>query len=226
MRPGGRAAEPAVRPLRPLLLAAAAALALAPEPGDARPADVEGWRQARWGMSEAELERAFGAALDRLPDRREYGGAYATRYLADAALGEVRVRAFFQMSTQDGGLQQVLLEPQQRAQQEDLFRSAGDTLRAAFGEPDGRCETPRVRGGPLAVELWWRFPTTTVHLAWLDFYTPDILYEEETVYINPEDEADRIRGANPRFMPRRVLVRFHPTTRADLASPACAVTAR
>jgi hypothetical protein len=211
--------------LRPFLLLIAVVAALAPVAADARPADLAGWRSARWGMREADLDRAFGEALARLPGRREHGDAYATRYLAAVTLGGTEFRAFFQMNAGDGRLQQVLLEPLRQPGQTTAFAATLDTLRADYGQPDGNCRIAGVGGAPRSVEYWWRFPTTTVRLAFFDFYTPDIIYEGELFELDPlADET--LSGANQRLLPRRTLVRFHPTDRADFAAPGCPPTAR
>lgn len=212
--------------LRPLLLLLIAlAPALAPVAAAARPADLDGWRAARWGMRETDLERAFGDALARLPGRWAYGGAHATRFLPTVRLGDRDFRAIFQMNDTTGRLQQVLLEPLRQPGQTTAFAATLDTLRADYGQPDGNCRIAGVGGAPRSVEYWWRFPTTTVRLAFFDFYTPDIIYEGELFELDPlADET--LSGANQRLLPRRTLVRFHPTDRADFAAPGCPPTAR
>src|SRR3546814_15523574 len=84
-----------------LLLAAAA---------QAAPADLPGWRGARWGMTEAELEAVFGDALARLPGRWAYGGAYPERALFGVELDGLRSDALFQMNERTERLPAGLLE--------------------------------------------------------------------------------------------------------------------
>jgi hypothetical protein len=201
-------------------------LVLASLRGAAQPLDLDGWRAARWGMTEAELEQAFGASLVRLPGRWIYGGAYATRALDDVKLATQRFRAIFQMNAQTNRLQQVLLEPIRQSGQEILFASTGAELRARYGPPSESCAVPRAGGGPLSVELFWRFQTTTVHLTFLDFYTREMAFENPNVDRDPLTPYYQTRRNNPRFLPRRTLVRFHPTGRADLMSLACRADGR
>lgn len=200
---------------------AALLLALAPATGAARPADVAGWRGARWGMTEAALERVFGAALTRLPGRWRYGNAYATRALDDVRLGGAHFRAIFQMNAADGGLQQVLLEPKRQPGQDSVFRAAFDAMRASYGPPGESCVRPRAGGAPLSVTLSWRFPTTTAHLVLFDFRTRAIASDDPNVDTDPLTPYYRTRRNNPRFLPRRVLVRFHATAHAELMPPPC-----
>jgi hypothetical protein len=70
----------------------------------------------------------------------------------------------------------------------------------------------------------WRFPTTTVHARFLDFHTAAVFggdpnRDRDVRALSP----DRARN-NWRFVPRRVLVRLHPTERADLAADPCVVS--
>ena len=50
----------------------------------AAPADLEGWRGARWGMTTEDLSAIFGADLKPLPGRWDFGSAYADKALFDA----------------------------------------------------------------------------------------------------------------------------------------------
>jgi hypothetical protein len=196
-----------------LLLAAASAAA--------QPRDIEGWRAARWGMTESELEGAFGAALVRLPGRWVYGGAYATRMIEQVPIGGRRFRAIFQMQAETDRLQQVLLERVRLPGQEAAFESTLAEFRRTYGVPTGVCGIPRAGGGPLSLEFWWRFPTSTVHLTFLDFFTRGMFSTDPNVDPDPLAPWFERRRNNPRFLPRRALVRFHPTDRTDLLTPPC-----
>ncbi len=204
-----------------LLLIIPLALAIASVRGAAQPMDVEGWRAARWNMTEAELEHVFGENLGHLPGRWIYGNAYATRALEGIILGDQGFRAIFQMNVDSDRLQQVLLEPLRRPGQEAVFRSTLGELRATYGPPSKSCAIPRSGGGPLSVDLWWKFKTTTVHLTFFDFYTRAMAFEDPNVDPDPLKPYYKTRRNNPQFLPRRALVRFHATTRSDLMSKAC-----
>jgi hypothetical protein len=173
-------------------------------------------------MTESDLERAFGADLVRLPGRWTYGGSYATRALEGVVIGGLRYRAMFQMSAKNDRLQQVLLEPMRRPGQEAAFRALSADLTEAYGKPTGTCTVPRAGGGPLSAEYWWRFPTTTVHLSFFDFYTRAMVFDDPNIDPDPLTPYAETRRNNPRFLPRRTLVRYHPTARKDLMSVACA----
>ena len=196
-------------------------LAFAAMGAEARPADIEGWRGARWGMSEAQLLRVFGEVLEPLPGRWVYGDAYATRMIQPVALGGQRLRAVFQMQEKTGRLQQVLLETLRRPGQEAAFDSALAALRERYGAPTGSCAVPPAGGGPLSLEFRWVFPTTTVHLTFVDFFTTGMFSADPNVDPDPLARYFERRRNNPRFLPRRTLVRFHATARTDLTANPC-----
>jgi hypothetical protein len=184
----------------------------------AGPEDVPGWRGAGWGMTEAELEDAFGEDLAALPGRWQYGGAYATRALFGVPLGGIDFTAYFQMNARTDRLQQVLLEGLRRRAGPEAFAQLLDALEARYGAPDGTCVVPKAGGQPLLVEYVWTFPTTTVHATLMDFYTTSMFFEDPQAGTDPLQPLYERRRNNPRFLPRRVTVRLHPTDRTDLLS--------
>lgn len=197
-----------------LLLLLAAPLAAAPD-------DVSGWRAARWGMTAAELEAAFDGRLTRLPGRREYGGAYAELALLGVRVAGHRFDAYFQMGETSGRLQQVLLERARRWAGPRGFVELAEALRRRYGPPTRTCADAGDGGRPTAAEAVWRFPTTTVHAVLLDFYTSGMAFDDPNVDPDPLTPFYRTRRNNPRFLPRRLLLRLHPSDRPDLASPRC-----
>lgn len=183
----------------------------------ARPADVAGWEAARWGMTEAELQTAFGARLKRLAAPLRYGGAYARDMLPGVEIAGERFTAFFQMNAGSHRLQQVLLEHDRRRITPAGYLRLVDALEARYGEGQ-ICVPAAARGGSKIVELVWRFPTTTVHASMIDLQSPNLLYEDPNTdrdVLQPSYERRRIVR---RFLPRRIVVRLHPSGRKDLMS--------
>jgi hypothetical protein len=191
---------------------AAAAPALA-----SPPADVVGWRAARWGMTEAELEKAFGARLKRLAAPLHYGGAYARDMLPGVKIAGEHFTAFFQMNARSHRLQQVLLEHDRRRITPAGYLRLVDALEARYGE--GQICVPASAGGASKiVELVWRFPTTTVHASMIDLQSPNLLYEDPNTDLDVLQPSYERRRIVRRFLPRRIVVRLHPSGRKDLIS--------
>ena len=199
-----------------LLGRAVSALGLLAFSADAAPEDVSGWQGARWGMTTHELEAVFGRALEPLAAGWRFGGAYAERAMFGLSLGGVSFAVFFQMNEASNRLQQVLLERRPPQASPTAYRTVVGALEDRYGPPTDSCGDRGLGGRPARVELVWRFPTTTVHAAFFDFYSSAVVFEDPNVDPDPLTPYVETRRNNPRFLPRRIAIRFHPTTRRDL----------
>lgn len=182
-------------------------------------ADVAGWQKARWGMTASELEDAFDGTLERLPGRWQYGGAYAEHAIFDVEIGGLFFAAYFQMNNETGRLQQVLLERRQNQATPAAFDVLMDEMISTYGEPVADCITPGPDGDLMAADLVWRFPTTTIHLGFLDFLTTSILFYDPFTGIDPLIPSYRQRLIYRRSLPRRITLRFHASEQENLISP-------
>lgn len=151
-----------------------------------------------------------------MPGRQIVGGGYADRALRGVSIGGEPFIAFFQMSEGSGRLQQVLLRWDRRQPGRTASQSILAGLRERYGRERRVCREPKAGGGDLAVEHIWRFPTTTIHLTLLDFYTTAMAFEDPNAEPDPLVPHYKTQRNNPRFLPRSILVRFHASGRADL----------
>lgn len=191
----------------PWLLPLIAVAAAAEEP-------AAGWGAARWGMTTAELDAAV-ADLRRLPERWEYGGAYAERTLRTSIAG-VSFLALFQMGAGSGRLQQVMLESRQPPPTPAAHRRVAEALAGSYGRPHAVCGAPKPEGEPMLVEWVWRLPGTAVHASLIDFTTTGVFSEEAQTGPSLLEPSYQRRRNHWRSLPRRIVVRFHPVDRADL----------
>jgi hypothetical protein len=178
-----------------------------------------GWRAARWDMSQAELKAAFGDRLIRLPGRWQYGGAYAERALFDVLVGDLEFTAYFQMNEATHRLQQVLLERRDQEARSKGFRHLVAALEDRYGPPTAACSLAGSPAVPLRARAVWRFPTSTVQAGIFDFNSMNLLYDDPNSDIDPLQPAFERRRINRRTLPRRIVLRFHPSARVDLISP-------
>lgn len=181
----------------------------------AQPDDLAGWQAARWGMDAAELETAFGTSLATLPGVWDFGPLYATQALFDARFAGLGFTAFLQMDRADDVLQQVLLERRDIAVTPEAYLQLLDGLEAAFGPPDYLCSVYPEGRSPTIIQARWTFPTTTVHASLLDFVTTAIAFHGTSGF-NALIPSRDTRVINRRSLPRRILLRLHPTDRIDL----------
>ena len=182
----------------------------------APPGDIAGWPGTRWGMTQPELLDAVGGGLRPLPGRQIYGGAYADYQLPGVEIGGEKFIGFLQMETGTARLQQLLLRSTRRQPSANAHRAILRALRDRYGSEDLVCRQPKPGRGDLVTEYVWRFPTTIVHFTLLDFYTTAMAFEDPNSDRDPLQPMYQRERNNPRFLPRAMLVRLHPSERTDL----------
>ncbi len=182
--------------------------------------DLAGWRETRWGMTETELQRVLGEDVTRLPGRWLYGGAYADLAVRDVEIAGLTFTAYLQMNAETNQLQQVLLERRRTGALPTAFEQLVDSLIETLGPPAADCAQAKTGGRPLDYQLTWRFATTTVHAKFLDFSTTAVFSRDPEAEIDPLVIERKVRRNLRRFLPRRILIRYHDAARRDL-DPGC-----
>jgi len=182
--------------------------------------DLPGWGATRWGMTAAEVEAALGDDALRLPGRWFYGGAYADLAVRDLEIGGVTFTAYLQMNAETDRLQQVLLERRRTGAVPVAFEQVVDALMERYGPPSQDCAQAKTGGQPLDYQIVWRFRTTTLHAKFLDFSTTAVFSRDPQAEHDPLIIERKVRRNLRRFMPRRILLRYHDAGRQDL-DPGC-----
>lgn len=180
------------------------------------PDDVPGWDAARWGMTRAQLEEAFGDRVNVLSGRWLYGGAYAELSVTEVLVGDLTFAAYLQMDRENDRLRQVLLERRRVGATPAIFERLIDGLEETYGEPSQICAQDQTGGQPLDYQLIWRFPTTTIHVKFLDFSTTAVFSRDPQAGFDPLIPERAVRRNLRRFMPRRILMRYHDSKASDL----------
>jgi hypothetical protein len=183
--------------------------------------DVPGWGETRWGMTGEAIESVLGDRVTQLPGRWIYGGAYAELAVEDVVIGDLTFTAYLQMNAQSDRLQQVLLERRRVGALPSAFEETLAVLEARYGPPAADCAQDKSGGRPLAYRITWRFPSTTIHATFLDFSTTAVFSRDPEAELDPLVIERKVRRNLRRFMPRRILLRFHDAARDDL-DPGCA----
>jgi hypothetical protein len=173
-----------------------------------RAADLATLSAARWGMAATDLDRAFGDQLVRLPGRWDFGPFYADFTLPEIEVAGYAFRAFFQMERKTDRLGQILLERRGGKATPMVFDDVVRALSDHYGE---LAETSTgTRGIPTALRAIWRLPDLVVEASFFDFYTTGMFFEDPNTARNPLVPYYQRRRNNPRFLPRRALIRLHP----------------
>ncbi|MEO3428220.1 hypothetical protein AAFN88_05140 [Pelagibius sp. CAU 1746] len=182
--------------------------------------DLPGWDTTRWGMTGEELRAVLGERAAELPGRWVYGGAYAELAVEEVEIGGLVFTAYLQMNDRTERLQQVLLERRRTGAVPAAFEQVVDALTERYGPPSGDCPQAKTGGQPLDYEVTWRFPTTILHAKFLDFSTTAVFSRDPEAELDPLVVERKVRRNLRRFLPRRILLRFHSAGRTDL-DPGC-----
>ncbi|HEY9539361.1 MAG TPA: hypothetical protein VIS03_17335 [Kiloniellaceae bacterium] len=182
--------------------------------------DLAGWQGLTWGMTAAEVRQALGDRVTALPGRWLYGGAYADLAVEEVTIGGLVFTAYLQMNSETDRLQQVLLERRRTGAVPAAFEAALAALQRELGPPSADCAQAKSGGQPLDYQLTWRFPSTTVHAKFLDFSTTAVFSRDPEAELDPLVIERKVRRNIRRFMPRRILVRYHDASLTGL-DPRC-----
>ncbi|WP_158045483.1 hypothetical protein [Skermanella pratensis] len=187
----------------------AAAVLLASSLHSAPAADLDTLRSVRWGMSPAELSDALGRSANTLPGRWDFGRYYSETTVEHVEVGGIPFRAFLQIDRKTGGLGQILLERRGRQATPMVFDDIVQVLTDRFGEPEQTAREGDI-AVPASLRIVWRLPDFTINASFFDFRTTGIVSENPNVDRDPLTPFSERQRNNPRFLPRRALIRFNP----------------
>jgi hypothetical protein len=134
------------------------------------PADLAGWDETRWGMSENELARVLGRRSARLTSPLDYKELVVRATVPGLRLAGRPFVALLQLDRKTGRLAQVLLRYRGDFPMLSDFVAVRDLLAADLGAPAERRAETDYRGSipSFWIEAGWTFPTTAVVLALVD----------------------------------------------------------
>lgn len=129
-----------------------------------KPSDVLGWQDARWGMTEEDIVRTFGSAVQRLPQKELFRNAYVDQIIPNFTVNGEVYTVRFQMDPRTKRLIQIMIRLDQMessSSRADAFFGLEELLKQKYGAPAYKKEeTQHV----ISLERRWIFPTTTILL--------------------------------------------------------------
>jgi hypothetical protein len=136
----------------------------------AQPKDVLGWRNARWGMSEQDIVRAFSSKLKKLGKKDVFFGLHVDYVIPDFGLERELFTVFFQMDDATNKLSQVLIrlnEQESKVAREQIFNRLESLLTSEYGHPNyTKDERYSFEFKGIDLSRKWKFPTTTIELGY------------------------------------------------------------
>ncbi|MDQ3819427.1 MAG: hypothetical protein M3362_17360, partial [Acidobacteriota bacterium] len=136
----------------------------------AKPKDVLGWRDARWGMSEQDIVRAFSPKLKKLSKKEVFLGLHVDYVIPDFGLEGELFTVFFQMGDATNKLSQILIrlnEQESKVPREQIFNRLESLLIREYGPPNyTKDERYSYEFKGIDLSRRWKFPTTTIELSY------------------------------------------------------------
>ena len=134
--------------------------------------DVAGWEQYRWGMSNEDIGRTADPRLTKLTKSEKFLGMHVDYVVPQYQIkGEV-FTVYFQIDDNTGELTQILIrlkEQKSKAPREEIFYGVELLLARQYGEPLDKIDERRTSTDKfkfMDLTRVWRFPTTTIELAY------------------------------------------------------------
>ena len=128
------------------------------------PKDIEGWRDAKWGMTKDQVLQAFpGEAQQEPPIKTKRGLIDGDMTIKKFAVNDWQARARFEFHT--GQLDRIVLEPTGASSvlSNEWYKAMLPLLIERYGQPTVRNE-PHVANGSVTESAIWSFPSTTIEL--------------------------------------------------------------
>lgn len=141
--------------------------------------DVEGWTQARWGMTEDEVSKTFEHKVARIENPKSYdhGTAYCPLVIYDVEIGKYKYSVNFVFDNETKTLVKVIIRPDNKKPSEVQFHSLEQQLTEKYGppsyskddkHPDTRISRTVIVRSTYSYKRAWNYPSTIIELNYLD----------------------------------------------------------
>jgi hypothetical protein len=153
-------------------------------------ADVKGWNNALWGMTESDLKELFKENItDTSKKESRDGKTYYNLEIRNIDVDGVKLRVSFNMGVSDKKLKQVRLS--HRVAMAESFDILEKSLTNQYGQPTSRDDSESSRNIKRSVA--WHLPSTKIALSFLQTQGPlrgkyiTILYSDRSFITEATD---------------------------------------
>ena len=142
----------------------------------AKPKDVDGWDNVKWGMTADEVQTILGKDIKKRKIKHdEKDNMYSGLQLREIDMGNSKLRASFWMDDNSKKLTRIVFVPEgQPAQYEwaETFIDLENYLVEKYGDPD----IEKTSNDPgTSADRKWKFPTTEIELSYLSLGDSELL---------------------------------------------------
>jgi hypothetical protein len=124
--------------------------------------DVNGWQNARWGMTEGELIRTFGSSLTKSPQREKQQGKYSDYAIKNYIIDDIKFIVSFFMSDLTNKLVEIRMTKQwnpNKPANNYEFNKLASLLMNKYGQ------SARETDDGYNKTIEWSFPSTSIKLS-------------------------------------------------------------
>lgn len=142
----------------------------------AKPQDVYGWGNLKWGMSGQEVMDVLGKGIEKKnPKHDKVDGVYSELQLKGVSIGGDKFRLIFWMDENTDKLKKIVFVPEQKPEEYEwveTFIRLEQALVGKYGAPDVE-ETSNDPG--VSAERKWNFPSTKIEMSYLKIESTEML---------------------------------------------------
>jgi hypothetical protein len=147
--------------------------------------DVLGWREARWGMTEEEILKAFKGEVKVLNKKEIFKDMYASVGINNYDIEGDKYTVFFQMDDDKKILKQINISATGDSYSYSIrFKSLAQIFTEKYGTPSFKDD------GPYTSVIAWNFRTSIIELTYMHMKSPN--FENLTIIYHPPKGKDKI----------------------------------
>ena len=136
--------------------------------------DINGWRKAKWGMTERQIVNVFSGEAIQLPAKEEHKeGSYANLGINNYDIDGDKYKVRFLMDKNTQKLKEVIIMPMMKNPYDFYYKRLQEMLIDKYGSPDyNREETDPDRVATKTdYKTVWNFPSTKIELTYIQVET-------------------------------------------------------
>jgi hypothetical protein len=141
------------------------------------PKDVNGWRDAKWGMTEEQLKEAFKSEVTLVPEPSVNGDLHSFFAIPVYEIAGTKFKVVFSLDNDTKTLKAVTMRPTNASDAfypQALFKRLEALLTEKYGSPTRRTRPEDKQDTPsmTSVDAVWEFASTKISLGYLEFSEP------------------------------------------------------
>jgi hypothetical protein len=141
------------------------------------PKEVNGWRDAKWGMTEEQVQELFKSEVTRLSEEGRNDKYHSSIFIPAYEIEGTKFKVQFLFANVTNTLSKVTLSPTEETSllyPQSLSKRIEALLTEKYGSPTSRTRPEDKQDIPemASFEALWKFPSTIIRLGYLEQLRP------------------------------------------------------